>query len=114
MISGNFRLDPDSPLPTWFKTPPSVSRNQLLVSIDIYETVFTDTGDVKVTVSTSDGKILQRAKGKWKWHPKSFKPGSKVPEYPNWAIITMNNTREIYEQKQSGDIFSIVDETTIK
>ena len=114
MISGNFILASESPLPVWVKMPQNMSRTQIVATIDSYERVFTETGSVIIKVATTDGKVLQRAKGKWKWHPKSFKPGSKSPEYPNWVVITINNTREIYEQKQPGDVLWIVDESKIK
>ena len=110
----NFKLAADSPMPVWAQMPENLSRTQMVATIDIYETVFTEMGDVIVKVSTTDGKVLLRAKGKWKWHPKSFKPGSKSPEYPNWVIISINNTREIYEHKQHGNVLWIVDESKIK
>ena len=101
-ISGNFVLAPESPLPAWFKP----TQDKMQFQIDIYETTFTSVGDVWVKVVNSEGKVVEKVKGKWGWHPETL--ARPRTQYPKWGLIRIRGTTEIYEQREPTNVLSIV------
>ena len=105
-VSGYFKLDPQSRLPTWFNNKNNIPREKLNIEITIYERTTSPKGKVNINIS-SNGKIIQGAEGTWCYHPKSLKKSENSP--PNWIIIDINGVQEIYEHRERNDILKIVD-----
>ncbi len=109
IVSGHFQLDKESPLPIWFKNDAAISRENISVKITSYEAYNYMPGKIKFKIYDSDGKKLADATGTWEWHPKSLK---KIKEgsagVPNWTIVKVKGTSEVYEQRERNDILKIV------
>jgi hypothetical protein len=108
-ISGIFRLREDSPLPSWVVLPPGTTRNQVSVRITTYEATTTPTWKEKFEVrDKKNGRIIQEAMGSGYWHPDSERKKAPTGTYPNWVIIEVNGTNDIYEQSEANDLLKIV------
>lgn len=106
-VSGRFILDTASRLPTWFTPTQSIPRQDVEVHITMYEPTTSLSGKVEVEVAYSN-RVLDKATGTWRWHPKSLK-SDRPANPPTWTIIEIRGTEEIYEQAGRNDVLTIVD-----
>ena len=112
-IESEFKLSPDSKLPKFVSIANGINSNNLLVTITIYSNPFTDKAKVIVYTTFPEHKILYDKVGNFRWHPfteKQFKKQNRYDVYPQYMIIKVNNTEEIFEQKNKGDVLYAADE----
>jgi hypothetical protein len=55
-----------------------------------------------------NGRIIQKAIGYGYWYPDSEREKAPAGTHPNWSIIEVNGTKEIYEQSEANDLLKIV------
>lgn len=109
VISAIFRLREDSPLPSWVVLPPGTTRDEVSVTITTYEATTTPKWKEKCEVRDKrSGRIIQQAFGYGYWHPDSEREKAPAGTYPNWVIVEVNGTKEVYEQSESNDLLKIV------
>jgi hypothetical protein len=110
MSSGSqFVLAEDSKLPVWFKNESNIPREKIEVQIAMAG-LFPD--KIKIAILSED-KVIERAKGTWRWHPASLKKHKHTTGPPNWIIININGTEEVYEQRERNNIQRIVSEDEV-
>jgi hypothetical protein len=125
-ISGIFRLREDSPLPSWLVLPKGMTRDQVNVTIIIYESTYD-----KATSTWNKSKVrfivfkkhrwifnalnkmwvfnkIQEQMGEEYWHPDSLRQNPPGGTYPNWTIVEVNGTKDVYEQSEFNDLLRIV------
>ena len=108
-ISAIFRLRDDSPLPAWVALPPDTTRDAVSVTITTYEATTTPQWKVRFVVrNKTSGRIIQEVIGSGYWHPDSEREKAPAGTYPNWVIIEVNGTKEVYEQSETNDLLKIV------
>jgi hypothetical protein len=112
VISGTFRLRDDSPLPSWFTLPLGMTRDQVSVSITDYEET-TPGWKVRFVVRDKHRWMfnkIQEQMGHGYWHPDSLRQNPPGGSYPNWIIIAVKGTKEVYEQSEHDhrDLLKIV------
>jgi len=109
VIGAIFRLRDDSPLPSWVSLPPGTSRDQVSVTITRYEATTTPQWKERLVVrNKTSGRIIQEIIGTGYWHPDSEREKAPAGTYPNWVIIEVNGTKEVYEQSEANDLLKIV------
>lgn len=111
--SENFELATNSPLPKWFTKPDNIQREKIIVRINTYEAYSSEEGIVTITIQSSNGSMLKKAKGSWVWHKSSVKKhsaGDRTP--PNRIVLKINGTEEIYEQSVDNNILKIITKST--
>jgi hypothetical protein len=109
VISANFRLREDSPLPSWVVLPAGTTRDEVSVTITTYEaTTIPQWKERFVVRDKRSGRIIQEAIGSGYWHPDSEREKAPAGTYPNWVIIEVNGTKDIYEQSEANDLLKIV------
>lgn len=111
VISGRFRLRDDSPLPSWLILPKGIDRDQVSVTIIIYEpTSGANTGKARFIVKKKHQFVntIQEQIGSWRWHPDSLQQKAPANTYPNWIIIEVNGTNDVYEQSALNDLLRVV------
>jgi hypothetical protein len=112
VVGANFHLRNDSSLPTWFVLPKGVSREQVSVAITVYEATTTPQWKERFVIrDRKSGRVLQEAMGYGYWHPDSEREKAPAGTYPNWVIVEVNGTKEVYEQSESHDLLRIVKKT---
>jgi hypothetical protein len=108
-VSAVFRLRQDSPLPSWVVLPAGVTRDEVGVAITTYEATTTPQWKERFVVrNTKTGQIIQEAMGIGYWHPDSERDKAPAGTFPNWVIIEVNGTKEVYEQSEANDLLKIV------
>jgi len=108
-VSGIFRLREDSALPSWVALSPDAVRDGVNVTITAYEATTTPKWKVKFQVrDKKTGRIIQEVIGSGYWHPDSEREKAPAGTYPNWVIIEVNGTKDIYEQSEANDLLKIV------
>jgi hypothetical protein len=108
-ISASFRLREDSPLPGWVVLPLGTTRAEVSVAITSYEATTRGTWKEKIAVRDKrNGRIIQEDMGSGYWHPDSERDKAPAGTYPNWVIIEVNGTNDIYEQSEANDLLKIV------
>jgi hypothetical protein len=108
-ISAIFRLREDSPLPSWVALPPGTTRDEVSVTITTYEATTTPQWKERFVVrNKTSGQIIQEVIGSGYWHPDSEREKAPAGIYPNWVIIEVNGTNEVYEQSEANDLLKIV------
>ncbi|HZM06313.1 MAG TPA: hypothetical protein VFC44_25210 [Candidatus Saccharimonadales bacterium] len=111
MVSGIFTLREDSPLPSWFVLPKELRRDQVAVTITEYESTTSNVWKVRVTVRRKHHWIfgvIQEHWGTVDWHPDSSRERTPAAEYPNWVVIKIGGTKEVYEQSEANNLLKIV------
>jgi hypothetical protein len=108
VIGAIFRLRDDSPLPSWVVIPEGISRDQISVTIIRYEATITPKCKVRFVVRDKHQQILQEEIGYEYWHPDSEREKIPAGTYPNWSIIEVKGTKEVYEQSEANDLLRIV------
>ena len=108
VIGAYFRLRDDSPLPTWIVLPPGITRDQVDVEIVRYEATSTPKCKVRFIISDKNKKVLQEEIGYMIWHPDSEQKARPAGTFPNWSIIEVKGTKEVYEQSEMNDLLRIV------
>jgi hypothetical protein len=108
VIGAVFRLRDDSPLPSWVSLPTGVSRDQVSVTITRYEATTTPKWKVRIVVRVARQGVLQEEIGYGFWHPDSEREKIPAGAYPNWVIIEVKGTKEVYEQSEANDLLRIV------
>jgi hypothetical protein len=109
VISANFRLSEDSPLPSWVILPSGITRDEVSVTITTYEATTTPSWKEKFKVRDKrNGRIIQQAMGTGYWHPDSEREKAPAATYPNWVIIEVNGQKDVYQQSGSNDFLKIV------
>jgi len=79
------------------------------VSITTYEATTTPQWKERFVVRDSkSGRIIQEVIGTGYWHPDSEREKAPAGTYPNWVIIEVNGTKEVYEQSEKNDLLKIV------
>ena len=102
-------LRDDSPLPSWFLLPNGVSRDEVGVTITEYESTTTPQWKVRFVVrNKKTGRIIQQAIGSGYWHPDSEQQKAPAGTYPNWVVIEVEGTKDVYEQAQPNDLLGII------
>jgi hypothetical protein len=112
--SGRFVLDEKSKLPVWFDKNHELSRSNYNVEIIIYEEWSNRPGKIKFIIKELNNKVIDKATGLSEWHPitsKRIENGNAFP--PNWSIVRVRGTEEIYEQSELNNILKIVPASTI-
>ena len=107
--SGRFVLDDESNLPIWFDKKHKLPRNNYTVEIIIYEEWSNRPGKIRIIIKDKDNRRIDKATGLSEWHPISLKRienGNAFP--PNWSIVRVRGTEEIYEQSELNNILKIV------
>ncbi|HWW00251.1 MAG TPA: hypothetical protein VNZ64_11190 [Candidatus Acidoferrum sp.] len=108
-VSGIFRLRADSPLPSWVALPSGTTRDSVSVTITTYEATTSPQWKERFVVrDKSTGRIIQEAMGVGYWHPDSDRHKAPAATYPNWVIIEVDGTKEVYEQSEGNDLLRIV------
>ncbi len=108
-VSGIFRLRDDSPLPSWVALPPGTTRDAVSVTITTYEATTSPQWKERFLVrDRKSGQIIQEAMGVGYWHPDSERLKAPAATYPNWVIIEVSGTKEVYEQSEANDLLKIV------
>jgi len=51
---------------------------------------------------------IQEEIGYGYWHPDSLRKNPPGGTYPNWIIIDVNGTNEVYESSEPNDLLGIV------
>src|SRR5664280_1211330 len=101
-VRGIFRLREDSALPSWVALSPDAVRDGVNVTITAYEATTTPKWKVKFQVrDKKTGRIIQEVIGSGYWHPDSEREKAPAGTYPNWVIIEVNGTKDIYEQSEA-------------
>ena len=108
VIGAVFRLSSDSPLPSWVSLPTGVGRDQLSITITRYEATTTPKWKVRFVVRGARQGVLQEEIGYGYWHPDSKREKIPAGTYPNWVIIEVKGTKEVYEQSEANDLLRIV------
>lgn len=108
-VEAEFQLSTESRLPKWIKVPSDYTREDLTVSL-----IFYTFKKVKITVSgpAPEHKVLMVKIGTNRWHPiteRKFKEQRSGAVYPNYSIITVDGTEEIFEQKGLEPMLYLVD-----
>ena len=114
VISGIFRLRDDSPLPLWFAPPKGVCRDQLKIVIVMYDSTRDNPfgGRARIIVKKKHWLVfttVQEEVGSWRWHPDSEREKAPAATYPNWTIVEVDGTKQVYEQADLNDLLKIVD-----
>ena len=108
-ISAIFRLRDDSPVPSWLVLPTGTTRDQVSITIITYEATTSPQYKERFVVRDKrTGRILQEVIGSGYWHPDSERQRVPAGTYPNWVIIEVNGTKEVYEQSEANDLLKIV------
>lgn len=108
VIGANFRLRDDSPLPKWLVLPSGVSHDQVNVELIRYEATFNPKCKVRFLVTDKRGRLLQEQIGYMYWHPAMLRDKIPAGTYPNWSIVEVKLTKEVYEQTENNDLLKIV------
>jgi len=108
VIGAYFRLRDDSPLPKWLVLPPGMTHDQVKIEIVRYEATFTPKCKVRFVVSDNQGHILQEQIGYMSWHPASLREKIPAGTYPNWTVVEVKGTNQVYEQSEANDLLRIV------
>jgi hypothetical protein len=111
VVSGYFRLRSDSPLPAWVILPSGVGRRDVNVDITIYEATTTLKRRIRFVVHDKRRWVfntIQEATGYGYWHPDSEREKAPAGTYPNWEIVDVNGTKEVYEQSEANNLLRIV------
>ncbi len=107
--SAIFLLRADSPLPSWVVLPPGTTRDRISVTITTYEATTAPKWKEKFEVQDKgSGRIIQEAIGYGYWHPDSEREKAPAGTYPNWVIVEINGTEEVYEQSEANNLLKIV------
>jgi hypothetical protein len=106
-LGSQFVLAEDSKLPVWFTNKSNIPRENLEVQIAMAG-LFPNR--IKISIF-SDGHVIEKATGTWRWHPKSLKNNPLA--LPEWIIININGTEEIYEHREEDDVQRIVSEDEV-
>jgi len=85
-----------------------MSHDQVKVEIVQYETTFTPKCKVRCVVSDKQGRIFQEQIGYMSWHPASLREKTPAGTYPNWTVVEVKGTKEVYEQSEANDLLGIV------
>lgn len=106
VLGANFRLAKDSRAPIWVKNASKEPNGNLDIKIWIYES-----GKTRIIVSLPGifGKKIQEGLGSYRWHSDSLKEANPGLVRPNWIVIKVNGTEEVYENRESNDKLWIVD-----
>jgi hypothetical protein len=110
-VSGYFRLRDDSPLPSWVAIPDGMSRDRLSVAITVYEATTTPQWKARFVVLDKRRWIFRKVQeeiGYGYWHPDSLREKHPGGTYPNWMIIEVKGTNEVYESSEANDLLRIV------
>jgi hypothetical protein len=113
IVSGYFRLRDESPLPAWVVLPAGTTRDQVNVRITIYEATTTPQWKVRFEIRDKRRcffKTIQEELGYGYWHPDSEREKAPAGTFPNWMIIEVKGTKEVYEQSEHDhrDLLKIV------
>jgi hypothetical protein len=109
--SAYFRLSDDSPLPSWVVLPAGVNRSQLSVTITVYEATTTPKWKLRFVVRDNSRlifKTIQEETGYGYWHPDSLRKNPPGGSFPNWIIVEVKGTQEVYQQSKLNDLLKIV------
>jgi len=88
-----------------------MSRDQLNVDITVYEATTTPQWKVRFVVLNKRRWIFRKVQeeiGDGYWHPDSLREKHPGGTYPNWVILEVNGTKEVYEQSEANDLLKIV------
>jgi hypothetical protein len=111
VIGAIFRLRDGSPLPSWVITPEGARRDQVSITITRYEATDTSKWKVRFVVREKRrwfSQKIQEEIGYGYWHPDSAREKTPAGNYPNWIIIEIKGTKEVYEQSEPNDLLRIV------
>jgi hypothetical protein len=111
VVGAVFRLRDDSQLPSWVVLPEGVSRSQVSVTITRYEATTIPKWKVRFVVRNTRRWSFQKIQeeiGYGYWHPDSEREKTPAGTFPNWVIIEVKGTKEVYEQSESNDLLKIV------
>jgi hypothetical protein len=111
VIGAVFRLRDDPPLPSWVVIPKGVSRAQVSVTITRYEATTIPKWKVRFEVRNKRRWFFQKIQeeiGYGYWHSDSEREKTPAGTFPNWVIIEVKGTKEVYEQSEPNDLLKIV------
>ena len=102
-----FRLREDSPLPVWAILPKETARSEVDVTMTLY-TANSSRWKVHFVFKSKSGKVFMKKNGEAFWHPDSARQPTPGSVFPNWIVVEVDNTLEVYEQSESNDLLKIV------
>lgn len=109
VIGAIFRLNDESPLPSWLHLPQEVNRDSISITITRYEVNTSPKWKCRFTVrNKGSGRMMLNVIGYGSWHPDSERHGAPAIVYPNWVVIEVDGIKEVYEQSGSNDLLKIV------
>jgi len=111
-VESEFELSPESRLPKWFSLPDSYSRQDLTVTLTFYSHPLYRKVKIKIYGPAPARKKLAEEIGTNRWHPitdRQFKAQGTYNIYPNYSIIDVKGTDEIYEQRRPEPFLYIAD-----
>jgi hypothetical protein len=103
-----FKLAPESNLPSWFAIPPQMTRAELTVKLDYY---IDDRGRTATAeLMDLNGHSLKKLEGHLKGLQPlqlSAQPSGFAPGYPSYELIEMNGITQVIEHRRMEPIFYV-------
>jgi hypothetical protein len=110
----SFDLSPESRIPNWFHQPAGVPRSAMAVTLDYY--VVSSGRWARITMKTTNGKVLLKAKGTIRGTEPLHVDGVSGPSgaaYPAYEVVTVNGVSDIVEHRSMAPVFYMVDDATV-
>lgn len=111
VVSAYLRLREDSPLPSWVVLPAGITRDQVSVTITVYEATTTPRWKERFVIRDKRRwmfSTIEEQMGEGYWHPDSEREKAPAGTYPNWVIVEVKGTKDIYEHSEANDLVKIV------
>ena len=107
-LESSFQLSDQSRLPVWVKLPPTVTRQDVSVTLNYYTTPFGT--NAKLIVSNRRGDLLQKMTGP----DKPIENASGEVRYPSYVLVVVNDVPEVIEHRAQEPIFYVCDDPRIR
>ena len=109
-IESQFKLAPESRLPTWLRIPSDVSRSEVSLELYYYAPL-SDSVDDTVFVATVKGMPRQEISARHWWHPRTKRqldvyyatePRPKFP-HPSYVVVEVNSEIDVIEHRKRSE-----------
>ena len=112
-VESQFKLAPDSRLPSWFAQEASPTRSDVTV-----ELTYWTNGDAVFELKSRIGNTLRKVSGPSCWHPATRyirKPDGTfaAPGGPEYIIAKVADTIDVVEHDSHSDVFRMSNDKTI-
>jgi len=91
-----------------------MNRSQVNIAITVYEATTTPKWKMRFVVRAKKGLIfntIQTETGYGYWHPDSLRNNPPGGNFPNWIIVEVKRTKEVYQQTGLNDLLKIVNKS---